>query len=144
MSMEQSPGAGKRFPLTLVCAVWRVARSSLYAASGATSTPHATGPRGPRPPVTDTNLLAAIRRLIAASSIHGESYRKTWARLRYGEQTLLASKRRMLQLMCTHHPLAPTRDGTPHGPQAHDGTITNGVRRRAADNVRRGWSDVKT
>jgi hypothetical protein len=28
-----SPAAGKRYPLTLICAVWRVARSSVYASA---------------------------------------------------------------------------------------------------------------
>ena len=33
------------------------------------------------------------------------------------------SPRRVLRLMRAHHLLAPTRQGHPHGPKAHDGTI---------------------
>jgi hypothetical protein len=38
-------------------------------------------PRGPKPPVDDTNLLAAIRADLAASPFSGEGHRKVWARL---------------------------------------------------------------
>jgi putative transposase len=127
MSGEVSPGTGRRYPLSLVCSVYRVARSSVYAGCG--SVPHeaagrTAGPRGPRPVVADEVLLPRICAVIAASPFHGEGYRKVWARLRHGDAPLLVSKRRVLGLMRRHQLLAPTRDGTPHGPQAHDGTIT--------------------
>ena len=40
------------------------------------------------------------------------------------------SKQRVLRLLRDHQLLAPTRNGTPHGRTAHDGTITT-----AAPNV---------
>jgi transposase InsO family protein len=58
---------------------------------------------------------------LEASPFPGEGYRKVWARLRYGG--IRTSPRRVLRLMRVHHLLAPTRQGHPHGPKAHDGTI---------------------
>ena len=44
-----------------------------------------------------------------------------WARLRHAG--IRTSPRRVLRLMRAHHLLAPSRQGHPHGPKAHDGTI---------------------
>lgn len=133
MSRTVSPGTGKRYPLTLVCAVFRVARSSVYAhvaAAPREDSARGAGPRGPRPAVADEELLVRIRAVLAASPFHGEGYRKVWARLRHGDHPLVVSKHRVLRLLREHQLLAPTRDGNPHGPKAHDGTITT-----AAPNV---------
>jgi len=62
-----------------------------------------------------------LRRILAVSPFPGEGYRKVWARLRHGG--IRTSPRRVLRLMRAHRLLAPTRQGRPHGPQAHDGTI---------------------
>lgn len=127
MSGTRSPGTGRRYPLSLVCRVYRVARSSVYAGGGSeqqVGAERSARPRGPRPLVPDSVLLSRIRAVIAQSPFHGEGYRKVWARLRHGDAPLLVSKRRVLQLMRRHQLLAPTRDGHPHGPKAHDGTIT--------------------
>jgi transposase InsO family protein len=69
----------------------------------------------------DEALVAAIRKLLAASPFHGEGHRKVWARLRFAG--IRTSRRRVLRLMCAHALLAPSRVGRPHGPKAHDGTI---------------------
>jgi transposase InsO family protein len=69
----------------------------------------------------DEALVAAIRKLLAASPFHGEGHRKVWARLRFAG--IRTSKRRALRLMREHHLLAPSRVGRPHGPKAHDSTI---------------------
>jgi transposase InsO family protein len=66
-------------------------------------------------------LVAAIRRVLQASPFPGEGYRKVWARLRHSG--LRTSPRRVLRLMRAYQLLAPTRQGHPHGPKAHDGTI---------------------
>jgi putative transposase len=63
-----------------------------------------------------------IRRVLAESPFHGEGYRKVWARLRH--QGLRTSQERVRRLMREHHLQAPRRAGHPHGPKAHDGTIT--------------------
>jgi putative transposase len=72
-------------------------------------------------PGTDGELVDHIRRILAASPFPGEGYRKVWARLRPGG--IRTSPRRVLRLMRAPHLLAPTRQGHPHGPKAHDGTI---------------------
>ena len=125
MSEQVSPGTGRRYPLTLVCQVWRVARSSVYAtpalAGGAVTT--APGKRGPRTAISDAALVDRIRQVLAQTPFHGEGYRKVWARLRFGEEPVVVGKQRVLRLMRRHQLLAPTRTGTPHGPKAHDGRI---------------------
>jgi len=125
MSTQISPGTGRRYPLTLVCRVWRVARSSAYAASavagGAAGT--APGKRGPHTAISDADLVDHIREVLAHTPFHGEGYRKVWARLRFGEDPVVVGKQRVLRLMRRHQLLAPTRTGHPHGPKAHDGHI---------------------
>lgn len=124
MTEQTSPGTGKRYPLTLVCRVWGVARSSVYAAvpvvGEAASVP---GKRGPQTAVSDDALLERIRDVLAASPFHGEGYRKVWARLRFGDAPISVGKQRVLRLMRRHQLLAPTRGGQPHGPKVHDGRI---------------------
>jgi putative transposase len=120
MSRQRSPGTGRRYPLTMVCAVYRVARSSVYAAP---RTPRATPPakRGPTTSVADATLLGAIRAILAACPFHGEGYRKVRARLAH--RGYAVSGKRVLRLMRTHGLLAPRRLGPPNGNPAHDGTI---------------------
>jgi putative transposase len=120
MSREHSPGTRRRYPLTMVCAVYRVARSSVYAAP---RTPPATPPakRGPTTSVSDATLLDAIRAILAACPFHGEGYRKVRARLAH--RGYAVSGKRVLRLMRTHGLLAPRRLGPPNGNPAHDGTI---------------------
>jgi transposase InsO family protein len=65
--------------------------------------------------------VAHIRIVLQASPFPGEGYRKVWARLRH--RGLRTSPRRVLRVMRQHDLLAPTRQGHPHGPKAHDGTI---------------------
>ena len=66
-----SPASGRRYSVARVCQVWEVARSSFYAAqqagaadAGPTPSPC---PRGPKPAVSDADLLAAIRADLARS-----------------------------------------------------------------------------
>jgi putative transposase len=119
MSQTTSPSTGKSYGLARICRVWRVARSTLYWQRHASSTPSAR--RGPLGPCADDELVDHIRRLLEASSFPGEGYRKVWARRRHAG--IRTSPRRVLRLMRAHRLLAPTRQGHPHGPKAHDGTI---------------------
>lgn len=125
MSTQTSPGTGCRYPLTLVCQVWRVARSSVSTtpvlAGGVAVVP--AGKRGPRTAMSDADLLDRIRPLLAQTPFHGEGSRKVWARLRFGEEPVVVGKHRVLRLMRRHQLLAPPRSGHPHGPKAHDGRI---------------------
>jgi hypothetical protein len=119
MSQATSPSTGKPYGLARLCRVWGVARSTLYWQRHASSTLGAR--RGPLGPCADDRLVDHIRRVLEASPCPGEGYRKVWARLRHGG--IRTSPRRVLRLMRAHHLLAPTRQGHPHGPKAHDGTI---------------------
>jgi putative transposase len=119
MSQASSPSTAQPYGLARVCRVWGVARSTLYWQRHASSAPGAR--RGPVGPCADDELVDHIRRILEASPFPGEGYRKVWARLRHGG--LRTSPRRVLRLMRAHRLLAPTRQGHPHGPKAHDGTI---------------------
>jgi transposase InsO family protein len=125
MSAQVRAGTGKRYPLALVCRVWGVARSSVYAAApaGDAAAP-APGKRGPHTPLSDADLAECIRGVLAASPFHGEGYRKVWARLRHGDEPIRVGKQRVLRLMRQHQLLAPVRSSHPHGPKAHDGRST--------------------
>jgi len=61
------------------------------------------------------------RAQILGSRLHGEGYRKIWARLRHAG--IRTSARRVRRLMGQHGLLAPHRVGRPEQ-RAHDGTIT--------------------
>jgi putative transposase len=71
--------------------------------------------------MADTDLVAAIRAVLADSPFHGEGHRKVWARLRM--RGVRTSRRRVLRLMRQHGLLAPARAGSPRGPRNHDRTI---------------------
>jgi putative transposase len=120
MSQTLSPATGLRYGLARVARVWRLSRATLYrhrAAEGAA----APGRRGPVGACSDAELVGHIRAQILGSRLHGEGYRKIWARLRHaGVRT---SARRVRRLMGGHGLLAPHRVGRPER-RAHDGTIT--------------------
>lgn len=118
-----SAGTGRRYPLTMVCAVWRVARSTVYAQCAA---PAEAGrvprKRGPRPQQSDAEVVAAMRQVLLASPFHTEGHRKLRVRLR--AHGIWVGRRRVLRLAREHRLLAPTRREHVHGDRAHAGTIT--------------------
>jgi len=121
MSLQHSPSTGRCYPLTMVCAVYRVPRATVYARTGV-AVRRPCGKRGPRTRGSDVDLVAAIRTVLADTPFHGEGHRKVRVRLRpLGWQV---GKNRVLRLMRTHGLLAPQRPGHPHGDPAHAGTIT--------------------
>jgi putative transposase len=66
----------------MICTVFRVPRSSVYAA--ATPRPAAApgpGKRGPKTGTSDAAIVEGIRAVLAATPFHGEGYRKVRARL---------------------------------------------------------------
>src|SRR5262245_8152130 len=123
MRRAGSPGTGRRYPLTMICGVFRVPRSTVYLAM--TPAPAALGvaaKRGPKTAVSDAAIVEAIHAGLAATPFHGEGYRKVRARLAH--RGLRIGGKRVLRLMRLHHLLAPRRLGPPNGDPAHAGTIT--------------------
>jgi transposase InsO family protein len=121
MRATVSPSTRRRYPLTMLCQVWRVARSSVYAAATPREAPPARRKRGPKTAVSDGEVLAAIRGVLQATPFYGEGYRKVRARLAH--RGLAVSGKRVLRLMRQHLLLAPRRLGPPNGDPAPSGTI---------------------
>lgn len=112
MAGATSPATGRRYGIARVCQVWKVPRSSFYAARRTAADPDTKavrpGRRGPKPAVSDATLLAAIRADLARSPWTGEGHRKVWARLRALDGIRVARKR-VLRLMRQHRLLSPHR-----------------------------------
>jgi putative transposase len=122
MRAARSPSTSRTYPLTMICQVWRVARSSVYVAASPLGVVTAVSKRGPKTAVSDVDLLVAIRGILQETPFHGEGYRKVRARLAH--RGLAVGGKRVLRLMRQHHLLAPRRLGPPNGDPAHAGTIT--------------------
>ena len=96
MRGRRSPGTGRRYPLTMICATYRLARSSVYAGPAAAPRER-RGKRGPKTSISDAALLTEIRAVLAACPFHGEGYRKVRARLAHRGSA--ASGKRVLRRM---------------------------------------------
>ena len=125
MSQTLSPSSARCYGLARVARVWSVSRASVY--RSLKETPPNTMARHPGPvgACSDSELADHIRQQIAASRLHGEGYRKLWARLRFAG--VRASPRRVRRVMGENGLLAPHRVGRAES-KPHDGTIvTNKV-----------------
>ena len=125
MSQTLSPSSARCYGLARVARVWSVSRASVYRSLKETppnTIAHRPGPVGAG---SDSELADHIRQQIAASRLHGEGYRKLWARLRFAG--VRASPRRVRRVMGENGLLAPHRVGRAES-KPHDGTIvTNKV-----------------
>jgi putative transposase len=117
-----SPGTGRRYPLTMICGVWRVARSTVYAAQERGWEPSNPRKRGPKTELGDEELVEEIRTVLQDSDFLSEGHRKVRARLR--AKGIRVGKNRVLRLMREHGLLAPVRQGHPRGDRSHSGRIT--------------------
>jgi len=112
MANATSPATGRRYGVARVCQVWDVPRSSFYAARQTNAAEAGPRPsparRGPKPAISDEDLLAAIRADLARSPWTGEGHRKVWARLRTLDG-IRVSRKRVLRLMREHALLSPHR-----------------------------------
>jgi putative transposase len=122
MSTQVSPGTGRRYPLRMICQVYRLARSRAYARVHPQPRVRAPQKRGPKTRWSDAEIVAAIRTVLATCPFHGEGYRKVRARLAH--RSMAVGGKRVLRLMRQAGLLAPRRLGPPNGNPAHDGTIT--------------------
>ncbi|MDQ3309075.1 MAG: IS3 family transposase [Gemmatimonadota bacterium] len=119
-----SPATGTRYPMTLICSIWRVARSSVYACwkqmpAGA-SQPQARK-RGPKTRISDAELVEEIRAVLKESPFLGEGHKKVTLRLRH--RGIRVGKNRVLRLMRENRLLAPVRQRHKRGDPTHSGTI---------------------
>lgn len=126
IARSASPSTGRPYGLQRTCRIFGLARSTAYYLKARDAVPADRRPaprrRGPVGAATDEELVGHIRRVLEGSPFHGEGYRKVWARLR--QQGIRTASERVRRLMREHHLQAPRKAGNPHGPKAHDGTIT--------------------
>jgi putative transposase len=123
MSQTVSPTTGRSYGLARIARVWRLSRATVYrhrATDGAAAACRLMR-QGPLGACSDAELVDHIRAQILGSRLHGEGYRKIWARLRHAG--IRTAARRVRRLMRQHGLLAPHRVGRPEQ-RAHDGTIT--------------------
>lgn len=83
------------------------------------------GQRGPKPAISDQDLLAAITADLKASPLIGEGHRKVWARLRIQSGIRVAANR-LFRLMRRNNLLSPHRVRQAP-PNLHDGNIITGA-----------------
>jgi transposase InsO family protein len=124
MSRETSPGTHRRYGLERVCRVLAFPRATLYAQrarKAAQVLPLHPARRGPKPTLSDADLLAVIRADLETSPFVGEGHRKVWARLRI-LQGIHVSKDRVCRLMREHALLSPHRVSQGQ-PSRHEGSI---------------------
>jgi putative transposase len=125
MSRETSAGTDRPYGLERICRVLEFPRSTIYAQQARESlkvVPLHPQRRGPKPKMSDADLLAAICADLEASPFTGEGHRKVCARLRI-LRGIRVSRARVLRLMRENALLSPHR--RPQGlPNLHDGTIT--------------------
>ena len=124
MSREISPEVNRPYGLERVCRVLAFPRSTVYArqerAAARVVSLHRAR-RGPKPKLSDADLLAAIREDLKTSPFVGEGHRKVWARLRILRE-IRVCKDRVRRLMRENNLLSPYRQhqGKPH---LHEGSI---------------------
>lgn len=122
MSRTVSETTQKPYGIKRVCRIWEQARSTYYERRERYSSPSVVNKRrGPRPPVSDSELLSLIKADLAASPFQGEGHRKVWMRLHY-VKGLKVSRRRVLRTMREQSLLSPYR-GRQGEPKKHDGQI---------------------
>jgi len=116
MSRTVSPSSDQPYGVARVTAVWSLARSSFYAARQREQHPREPQRRGPKV-LSDEELVAEIRELLAQPIFTGEGYRKIWARLRF--KGVRTSKDRVLRLLREHQLLSPSRQPEPGRSNPH-------------------------
>jgi hypothetical protein len=121
MKERVSAATNRRYPFTMICSVYRLARSSGYAAANGRDADAVSVKPGPRPEVSDESLLQLIRSEIESCPFVGEGHRKVHRRL--NKRGIVVGRGRVLRLMRQDRLLVPQRTRRVHGNAAHDGTI---------------------
>ena len=117
-----SPKTGRPYPIRMLCEVYGVARSTLYAQAKLPVREGAPAKRGPKTPLSDEERVGMIRRTLSERPFHGEGHRKVHAVLRYRNKVVVG-RRRVLRLMRQEGLLAPVHFRHVHGDKAHEGKI---------------------
>ena len=78
-----SPSLARCYGMVRVARVWKISRTSVYRSRKETPPNTIAGRPGPVGACSDAELAEHIRQHIADSRLHGEGYRKLWARLRF-------------------------------------------------------------
>ncbi len=128
-------------PLSVVCRVAGVSRSAACEARRrrGISEPLRRRP-GPLGAMSDRELLAEIRDVLAESPFVGEGHRKVWARLR--RRGVRTSRKRVLRLTRGAGLLAPTARVRKRAQRLHDSTITVSVPDTLwATDATEGWTE---
>lgn len=120
MSRTVSPSRSKPYGVARVVGIWNLARSSFYAARYREQHPREPHKRGPKV-LSDEQLVAEIRQLLATPLFAGEGHRKIWARLRH--KGVRTCKDRVLRLLRENRLLSPARRPEPVPSNPHEGTI---------------------
>ena len=115
---EQSKATGKSYPARMVLQIAGLSSAAWYGASRGKTTKQRPGPK---PAISDEELLLAIREDLAASSFHSEGHKKVRARLR--RRGIRAGRKRYLRLMKANNLLAPVRPKCNGSSRPHDGKI---------------------
>jgi transposase InsO family protein len=114
----------KPYGILRVCRAWRLSRATVQRHKAQTdAAPRIPAKRGPKAFLSDEQVLAEIRAVLASTLFVGEGHRKVWARLRH-EHGVRTSMRRVLRIMREHGILAQDRPTGVRGPETHDRTIT--------------------
>ncbi|MGE5344527.1 MAG: transposase [Acidithiobacillales bacterium] len=121
MKDRVSPSTRRRYPFTMICKAYHLARSSGYAAGLKLVVEEPASKRGPRPQIPDEELLLEIRREIERCPFVGEGHRKLHVRL--NGRGVFTGRGRVLRLMRENSLLVPQRSRRVHGNPAHTGTI---------------------
>jgi hypothetical protein len=119
----RSVATGRWYPRTIICAMYRLSRSTWYVTAGPSTTekPVLLVRRGPRSPWSDEEVLVLIRKVLLESPFHGEGYRKVRARLR--ARGIGVGRNRVLRIMQKNQFLARVRRLANQGDCSHRGRI---------------------
>src|ERR1700690_4347513 len=83
MSQTLSPSLARCYGMARGPPVWKISRARVFRSLKETPPNTIAGSPGPVGACSDAELAEHIRQHIAASRLHGEGYRKLWARLRF-------------------------------------------------------------
>lgn len=119
MSQTISPSANRPYGLERVCQSWEVCRSTHYHRQKNEGKLN-PGKRGPKPKISNSELLEIIKEDIATSPFKGEGHRKIHARLK--RKGAGVGRNRVLNVMKANKLLSPHR-GVQRTEDPHDGTI---------------------